>query len=320
METLLNWPMTVQYKTRIIIVALAILAFSFCVKKASAENLPDMMMGQVTLQSGGQTHYYGMGGSYAILNNTATDRYGLDSNLLARDGGCQGKSITSLVCYSFGSYSKNDEGYLIPFVPTGGRLFLGRTKITDMFGTTRVVSETPALYYGNNVVSGDTSVGNSLDNFAFWGRNLAQSGGSVEADGVSWKLEDYSVNSESQSAWNDESSSEFGQYNSKLKAMAQNATTIPASVLQSAATTLCLQNSGISNTLTDCSVVSDLAKYPEGRVWIINSSVTIQANARIEYRGVGTIIIRGNLIVGDGAKIIPRDPKNDKLGIIVLDN
>ena len=60
---------------------------------------------------------------------------------------------------------------------------------------------------------------------------------------------------------------------------------------------------------------SDL--FPEGKVWRIDGSVTLDTT--YNYSGKGTLIIGGDLTLLNGAKVLPKnvDGEIDSLGIIV---
>lgn len=300
----------------IFIICFFTLAFS-CGGKVEAEvaKLPDMVVGQTTVYSGGRNQYGGMGGNYAIFNQNAGETYGLDFSVLGLTGGCQNNLITEPSCYKFGNYASP-----LNFSEIGGRMLRARTYVTDLTGNRQLVLETPALFYGKNFIIGDVSAGNVINNLNLWGKNLAQSGGSIDSNvGAAWSLQGYKVNDKSQSAWNDaaesDKNSEFSKFSDKVGTLFANATVIAASELELANSPLYLQN----NTNNIKTAGADTAKYPEGKVWLVQGSVSIPANMTIKYSGIGTLIIKGNFFVGTGVKIIPMDPTKDKLGIIVLE-
>jgi hypothetical protein len=133
-------------------------------------------------------------------------------------------------------------------------------------------------------------------------------------------MNNYSINNGSQSAWNEsDPQSAFNKYNEQLQALIRGGTVIASTQITSGSP-LYLQT--LNSTSINVNIGTgdeQAAKYPEGRVWVVNSpSVSIPANMTVTYHGVGTLIIKGNLIIGDHAKIVAGDPKVDKLGIVVL--
>jgi hypothetical protein len=189
--------------------------------------------------------------------------------------------------------------------------------------------ELPVLFYSSRTVVGDAVMPN-YDNFALWGKNLAQkkTAGSIDsAVGASWALGGYEINAKSQSAWGTDTEGEYAKFNEKIQTLAKSGTIILSSELNPVtgnSVNLYLQtlNADINTSEgTTGPSGTQIAKYPEGRVWVVNGNVSIPAGKTITYYGIGTLIIRGgNLVVGDGAKIKPNNEKDDKLGIIVLEN
>lgn len=300
-----------------------ILSFVWCVfAHAETSKLPDMLVGQTTVDVEGINYYGGMAGNFAVYNaNKPSDEYGLESSMLGLSGECQGifTLTTPSTCFLFGNYL---GGALASnFAQMPGRLLTSRTSVT-VGGMESELLETPALFYGQKIVSGDTSTGVPLSNFAYWGRNLAQSSGTLNSDaGATWSLNHYTINNSSQSAWNDATeadlSSEFNKFVDKITALEGNGTVISAPTELTAGFPLYLQNDSPSSILMGG---MNEEKYPEGKVWVINTDVTISSS--FEYSGLGTIIIAngGNLTINNGVNIIPVTPSVDKLGIIAYGN
>lgn len=292
--------------------------------KATSDRLPQVMVGQssiTTLDAYGNidmTIYGSASGNYAVYN--------VGDNLLSYDHSTTDLNIGVLKCYD---YIPSD-----PITRLSFPCFIHNYAIANqsrasqsMLSTTYVdgVAEyqIPAIYLYSRSVIGD-AVMPDYSNFAFWGKNLAQRPvGSIEtAAGAAWALSDYSINDKSQSAWVADDQGEYVKFDEKIQTLAKSGTVIDHTKLEpvGASATLYLQTLNSDIILTSGSTAAQNAKYPEGRVWVIKGNVAIPAGKTITYRGVGTVIIVGNLVVGDGAKIVPNDEKVDKLGIIVLGN
>lgn len=311
------------YKIQIVLSLFIIIfggGYRFCL--AETNTLPDMMIGQTTVtDSEGHVSYGGMTGNYAVLNSDIQSSYGFTKSSLMLGGlanSClQSTSTTPLLCFYLGTGIDGSGSAGL------NKLMVSRTKIDTGSGL-RAIYELPALFFGGVNIIGDAVMPN-FSNFAFWGKNLAKSAfpaGIQPNNGVSWALNDYAINNSSQSFWGEDTVGELGKFNAKIQVLADSAAKINESLLRplSADLSLYLQSSNESPSIDDGTAEEINAKYPEGKVWFINDDVNIPAGKTLTYRGIGTIIIKGNLTVGSGTKIVPNNEQDDKLGIIVDNN
>jgi len=304
------------YKIQIVLSLFIIIfggGYRFCL--AETNTLPDMMIGQTTVtDSEGHVSYGGMTGNYAVLNSDIQSSYGFTKSSLMLGGLANIclQSTVSPLCFYLGTGTDGSGSAGL------NKLMVSRTKIDTGSGL-RAIYELPALFFGGVNIIGD-AVMPDFSNFAFWGKNLAQQKtGSVNSvAGASWALNDYAINNSSQSFWGEDTVGELGKFNAKIQVLADSATKINENPLQLSGP-LHLQSLGdISNGSSTAEEIN--AKYPEGKVWFINDDVNIPAGKTLTYRGIGTIIIKGNLTVGSGTKIVPNNEQDDKLGIIVDNN
>lgn len=181
---------------------------------------------------------------------------------------------------------------------------------TSINGT--AVTETAALFYPPKTVVGD--VYGSMDNFAFWGRNLHQNGNA--SSDASWKTGAYTLNSAAQSAWN---GTEFAKNTAKIAALNGEASAVNPDI-GSTRTSWYLQTptapAPATSTMISGNTVAEVSKYPEGKVWVVNGNLIINASAT--FYGKGTIIVNGNLTINSGVSISPAPTGENRLGFIVL--
>lgn len=289
---------------------------------AESSKLPVIMHGQTQYAEYngfglGQSKfvYGGMTGNEAILNYNPDYKIGFDKNALTT-GNCYNQNLNpalspvyGLNCFVFPGLIHQDAV----------NLMTSWTYVLDANGDRKRKLETAALSYSSRTISGDAySVDSFLNNFKFWGRNLAQSGGSVSNTQATWKFGNYIQNPDAQSTW---TSSETKEYMAKLDTLARNAIVLSPPALLTSNSQWSLQSSGQSPSSFESNNNSagvDKPKYPEGKVWLVNGDLLI--NRSITYYGVGTIIVRGNIYIMPGYNILPHDEKTDHLGIIVLND
>lgn len=189
------------------------------------------------------------------------------------------------------------------------------------------ILETAALIYPPKTVMGDV-YGVDMSNFAFWGRNLNQSGsGTTPSGDASWK-EAGIINNQAQASWK---SDEFAAYKDKLSAMAGEGTDIPSSGVLSG--TLILDSNNGNSINTDPTLpATRKQKYPQGRIWVIDcragtnalcalatKKVTISSD--VSFVGKGTLIILGGDLQIDPGIDITADTTADpdsRLGFVVI--
>ena len=298
----------------IIIISFLIGAFRFSSVVAVSSKLPEVIVGNTTVSEMDPNNpnivvrniYGGMSGNEAVINYNSDFLIGFVYQRLW-DPLCANQTFTNLVwpCYTLDNNTFGAVGVLT-----------SQTKVSDGANEDTKL-ETAALFYGRNTISGDAySTDSFLNNFKFWGRNLAQSGGSVSNTQATWKFGNYIQNPEAQSTWN---SSETTEFMGKVDTLARNAAVISPSTLLASNSQWSLQSSGQSPSCFESNnngAGSDKSKYPEGKVWLVNGDLLINRN--ITYYGAGTIIVRGNIYITSGYNILPNDEKTDHLGIIVL--
>lgn len=284
--------------------------------KAESDTLPQMMVGQALLTTKDaygnvdMTIYGGATGNYAVYNTN--DNPTSPNTMLSYDN-----SLTDGVLKCYDSIQTTPCFIHKYLIENQKKSVQAMTSTTYVDG--KAEYQMPAMYTYYRVAVGDAVMPN-YDNFALWGKSLAQSEAAVNPSaGASWALGGYAINDKSQSAWGADTEGEYAKFDEKMQTLRQGATTISAASLYPVGNTLYLQTLNLTDiTINSGTLAEKNAKYPEGRVWFVNGSVTIPANKTIKYIGIGTIIIKGNLVVENGTKIEPVDEKNDKLGIIVL--
>ena len=167
-------------------------------------------------------------------------------------------------------------------------------------------NEISVLFNPSILLSGDAYLGNSnLDNFAYWGRNLAQSSGNGANSDAFWALGNYVLNEEAQSTFDSDQTEDYFNKVTRLKGEGK---TIPWPLGAS----IHLQSSELNTASVDQS-----SEYPDGKVWAREASSTVLGS--VTYNNSGTIIFDGDLVINSGSVIAPASD-SDQLGIIVTGN
>lgn len=190
-------------------------------------------------------------------------------------------------------------------VPTAGiKVMPSRTSVNGV-----PLLETSALNYPQQVVVGDAY--GSLDNFAFWGRNLHAAGGTAGSD-ASWTFDSYAMDPNAQAKWG---SAEFLKNNNKIAVLEGEAPAVNTDI-GSTRTNWYLQTptSTSSSTMLSGNTNAEIDKYPEGKVWKVDGNLTLDTAVR--FYGKGTIIVNGNLTINKD--ILPATTGENRLGFIVL--
>lgn len=176
-------------------------------------------------------------------------------------------------------------------------------------------TETAVLFYPQKMVMGD--VYGSMNNFAFWGKNLHQQASGDPQSDATWKLGGYPINDNAQAKWN---GTEFQKNASKINTLKGEAPLLNTTDTGQRSTGWLLQSpTDGASSLLDGPTNSDTSKYPEGKVWRISGAGVannLVVSANVTYSGVGTIIVDGNLTINDGKNITP-STSSDRLGFIV---
>ncbi len=282
----------------------AILVAVFVVARVEAApaGLPELMVGATTVTIGGQTFSGGMTGNYAVLNNDTNASYGF--NTATTNGlwqpGCLDQTFFGVtgLCFVLGT------GLNGSILASTDRLMTSRTTVNGV-----VVYELPALLFSGINVNGDVS--GNLSYLKNWGTNNLNENSDNSNTGAAWNLgTSYTFNPAAQVKIG---SDEYKNYQAKLATLAGSGTVIDATSLISAPN-LYLQSDNITNPGNN-----EAAKYPEGKVWVVNGGLSL--NSVRYFSGVGTIIIRsGSFQLAKNAQLLP-DPAvpGSRLGIIVMD-
>lgn len=283
-------------------------------RSAQPGKLPSIMVGEskITVGSGAtaSTWYGGLQGNYLVYNYGAPYDFGFKSRIL----NCTDDN---------GMIAVLGACFILNPVPSQG-IRLMHSETTAIVGTkSKIVYQLPVLLRGRGMVVGDTFGVDTtkMGEFEYWGKNLAQSAGQVDAaKGSTWNLGSYTMNTEAQSYWSGDSpeasteNDQYKQYAANIQTLIRSGTNITPAKLLSCTGQLYLQGSDICAPLP-----SDADKYPEGKVWVVKEDITL--NKSFVYTGKGTLIVVGaNLLVDPNITLLPatEDPSN-KLGIIVLD-
>lgn len=292
--------MRFRYKKSILIFTIAALIPAGF---ACAAELPDMMVGQTTVTSGGIDFYGGMGGNFAVYNYNAGDNYGFRKENLELGKTCQGDlgTVPPAInpCFDLGNLV-NVNPYT--FLSSPGKLLTSRTKI-KAGSTEKIVLETPALYYGQNVILGDAYIGSGLTNFEYWGKNLGLSKDAAKPDSF-WGVGGYQMNQDAQAKL---SGSEYVKFASKIDRATGEAT--PTGAI-AGASNLFLEANDINIAPNSSGI------YPEGKVWKVDGAGNLTITSDVTYSGKGTIIVPGDLTINSGKDITAFDD-NGRLGFIV---
>lgn len=275
---------------------------------ATDASLPVVLHGtaSITNINGGLNtnyQYYSAGfGNYALLNIDGSLDIGFDGEKRLASG--------SDIGAEFDSISFNPYLFFMRRTSSGAndkRLMISQTYITAG-GKSYLVNELPVVYTGNTNIVGNTyGSAEDYNNFAYWGRSLAQvRGGNPSGDsGETWGVGSYTIDSKSYAYWDGDS---VGGIADKLNIMAGEGKVIASRSLDGS--NWYLQNEPISNSSDQDSVL-----YPDGKTWFIDGNLTISGNNN--YEGKGTIFIDGNLTISNGASIESSDDKS-ALGFVVF--
>jgi hypothetical protein len=285
---------------------------------AETNQLPEMMVGQASAVVDGKTFYGGMTGNYAVYNSDTTTSYGFRiARLTLLPGANPCLENPTPLCFIFGT------GPLGEGSTGNSKLMTSRTTVDAGDGQgAKTLYELPALFLGINTIVGDVFGPIDYSKFSFWGNNISITSDTTagNASDASWNLKNYPINSGSQSAWvktDGTNTDAFNQYYDKVKKLADNATTISSSDITTiiGGHDIYLQQSKING-----GGVAESALYPEGKTWVVDGDLVL--NSTVTYHGKGTIIVKGNITVGSGVKIIPAlsDPNANKLGIMSITN
>ena len=293
---------------------------SFWNSRANAAEsvLPEIMVGQTEVsQTAGQSskvYYGGFTGNEIILNHSNDTTAEFEYSRTANQG---------LATCLDGDLSKIPACFLLQVKPSSNAVKLLQSR-TFINGHASI--ELSALLYGSRLISGDAySGGTDLNNFSFWGKSLAESSKDLASSDAPLKIGNYQLNNDSQSSWLNSAGDEtqaIKAFSGKLDDLYSNSTEINGEAL-----TLLHQNSipvnlylwADKDKMTGDVFQTNKDSYPDGKVWSVSQDLVIGDNKKIVYHGVGTIIIKGNLVVGKGTSFQPADENKDHLGIIVLD-
>jgi len=166
--------------------------------------------------------------------------------------------------------------------------------------------ELATLLYPSKTVIGD--VYGSLSNFAFWGKSVNQGSGVTSSNSDAAYRVGYAINPSAQAKWD---GAEFTKNDAKIDVLKGEAPTLTSASIGSIGTWYMQSTTNIGN-----SDQSDASKTPEGKVWYVNGNLTISNDKT--YRGKGTIIVNGNLIINSGVDIQPYASGQNRLGFIVI--
>lgn len=268
-------------------------------------------------QLGSKYFYAGMTGNFAVYNPDESFDYGFLYNPVTGTGlANENCTIETLLikkvsaCFYLGR-GRNGE------ISVDDRLLVGRATVSQD-GIDVAAYEAPALYQGGVNVVGDV-FSTDLNNFAFWGRNLAQNANDAvdPKTGASWGMGMYSLNPEAQSTWLSEGNetSAYKNYREKIDILLGQAQLISASKLTSSAAWY-LQGEDIDDVAQ-----KDASKYPEGKIWLVENEDLNISLSTVRYFGKGTIIVRnGSFVVDENIELVPNNEDGDRLGIISLSN
>jgi hypothetical protein len=302
----------------VFLLALATVPANLGVAKAVDKRLPQVMVGQasVSQESGGVRRYSygGMTGNEAILNYNKETVVGFDNNTTAATGlaKCLYNDLKLIpVCFTLSVTPKTNAV----------KSMKSRTKVNGV-----EILEVSTLLYNSKLIVGDVFSGTTdISNFAFWGRNLAQSNNEVGITDAQLKISGYAINNDAQSAWLDNTGAEttsIETFKTKVGSLASNGTLIPKEILAALATdngvvNLYLQGTG--DAIAKDIFQGDAGISPDGKVWVVDGDLQIGDNKTVKYYGLGTIVIKGNLVIGNGAQILPNNENSDYLGLMVTD-
>ena len=281
--------------------------------------LPKMMVGQTEVRerigaNESKTYFGGFTGNEVIFNSSPDTVGEFEYSLTAKKGlanciGADLKKVTSCFFFKLSPYSN------------AVKMLRSRTSIN---GSDAI--EVAALFYGSRLISGDAYSGsNDLNNFSFWGRSLAESKGDISRSDAPWKISGYELNDNAQSSWLNSDgieSKSIQAFSSSLDRLFSNSTALSDAATAQIAKEKADMNiylQAFGGELTSDIYQKDAPSFPEGKVWSVNKDLVIGGRKKIIYHGVGTIIVKGNIIVGEGTSFVPGDERKDHLGVIALD-
>ena len=301
-------------KLQILLIAFMVLflgGYKYC--SAEISILPDMMVGQASVTDTNQkTSYGGMTGNYAILNGDPQSDYGFNLSKLQITGAVNTclQSTSSPLCFYLGIGADGSGSAGV------NKLMVSRTMIDTGSGD-EFIYALPALYGGFTNVYGDT-YGAKADysNFVYWGRALAQAkDGAVSGNqGEMWGTSNYNIDPKSYACWDGDNGDDNATV-AKINVLKGEGKRINTGTMPVAA--WMLNRSSLSSVNQ-----SEEALYPEGGIWSYGTSGSgdLAINDDVKYKGVGTIIVTGNLNIKAGVKIEAYDRKIDSLGFVVFGN
>jgi hypothetical protein len=295
-------------KTLLNLIFVSLMVFmvpSFVLAETTA--LPEVMVGQAKVifpTEPGIIVFGGMTGNEAVINYEPNINLGFKKDFMVNSAtgsppGCwdMNLALAPATCFS-----------LDPLT-TSIKTLNSRTSID---GVDKL--EVATLLYPANIIIGDAYTdGNYLNNFAFYGRNLNQSSrSSVPGDFYTWELKNYALNPQAQASFSNE---QRAYYNNRVNIIRGEGQEASEGSVRNNHNLWYLQ--GKSN-LSDNNSEADI--YPEGKIWTIGSGSDGQVNLAGEYRyrGVGTLVVDGNLVVSGGSSILASGQSS--LGIIVTGN
>ncbi|MFA7253403.1 MAG: hypothetical protein WC107_02525 [Patescibacteria group bacterium] len=303
--------------TKIIFWLLLIVFFSNSTAKA-ADMPKDMAVGQTTVTQGDTITFGGNSGNFSVLNDiNASMDYGFQNSIL-NNSACFDVPITRAgYCFILGT------GLTGNGLAGSNRLLVSRTYIKVGEEEMAEFLETPALYLGGTNITGDAYGNDYLKDFSFWGKNLAQGEGQTGSvdNGATWQMENYSLNSDAQSSWLDETGQEaqvFEDYRAKISQLTGGAESIDSAVLMGR--NIWNLQSSVPKFGTEADGGSEQNKFPDGKVWIVDAGGSeIVISQDVTYYGLGTLIVKNGIFkIGDNVEISPNNPSTDHLGIMII--
>jgi hypothetical protein len=303
-----------------IVLIASIFFFSFA--KAANDKLPDIMVGKTSIKftnPGGSTYYGGFAANEVVFNYEGSGQTTTDATTNTSGYGLMGFSSKylptpagALLCIPGISTIGSPACFTLNVSTNNISIMTSRTNVTVGITTIPLIDTAALSYPSAPLIVGDAYLGSSdPTKFAYWGRNLTQSGPGKPASADSfWGIGNYTMNPNSQSLL---SGNSYAQYTSKIQTLMAQAT--PITSIPSSAT-LYLQSS--SATMSGSN--DDANKYPEGKVWKIMNGNNLAAcnfnSSTYYFSGLGTIICNG-ITVGSGTTISRTTGSNtSSLGLI----
>ncbi|OGD63148.1 hypothetical protein A2215_01660 [Candidatus Berkelbacteria bacterium RIFOXYA2_FULL_43_10] len=289
-----------------LVVVTSTAAFFGVVNKVSAESteLPEVMVGQtqvVFIDEPKRFYYAGMTGNEAIINYEPNIILGFNQKLLAN-----GSFGSPAGCYDLDFTVAPSQCFALSPNTTSIRMMNSRTSVDNF-----IELETGAIYYPTNMIIGDAYTnGSYLNNFAFYGRNLNQSGSNTSGDFATWELANYTFNPQAQASY---SENQKAYFDNKINNLVGEGKKVTEAVVKNNHTRWYMQSA------TDLSTGNlEASIYPEGKIWNVDSGTdgVMALLGDYNYQGTGTLVVDGNLTIFGNTSIFPAGV-NDSLGIIV---